>query len=186
MLYPGKPVHVTKEISAHRDNRGYNMKACRIIIVLGAMMCFGITCGAQDTGPCKSTDVLIERFTRAYRSEDTAALMQYIWYNSPKGSKVMQRSQEEFARYDSITFELRPVSTVFYKRMGYENVEVRFIEDFRGVDVSTKSFDESSCMSVFSMFKDFDGAFYILNWERKGTIPMIKIQKTTSPSTPGN
>jgi len=157
----------------------------RILFILIGLLFAAAACRAEDTDPCKSTDALVAMFKKAYSSEDTAALMKYVWYNSPKGSKVLQRSREEFARYDSITFELRPVSTVFYKRMGYENVEIRFIEDFRGVDVGTKSFDESSCMSVFTLFKDFDGTFYILNWERKGTIPMIKIQKTTSPSTPG-
>ena len=157
-----------------------------LVILLGLL--FAVTaCRAQDAGSANNpAEVLVTRLVKAYQEENTEALRKFIWINAPKGGRALSRSMEEFARYDTITLVIKPISTVFFKKMGYENVEIKTIEEFRGVDVKTNSVNESSCISTFTLFKDFDGTYYILSWERGGSIPMIKIQKGTAPATRTN
>lgn len=159
------------------------MKAGIAFLILGVALCWNTAARAQETYP---TDVLFAKLVKAYQAKDIEEFKKYIWYNAPRGSRVMERTKGEFERYDTITLLIRPLSTVFYKRMGYDNVEVRVMEDFSGFDLKENRTQESSTMSVFSMFKDFDGTYYILNWERQGALPMIRIQKAPAAETKTN
>ena len=114
-----------------------------------------------------TSDMLLARVTSAYQTENMDLLRSCVWHNSPKGNMIMVRAKEEFERYDAITLTIKSTSTVFYKKLGYENVEIRVIEKFRGTDIQTNIKDESTYISIFVLFKDFDGTYSILSWERK-------------------
>jgi len=145
------------------------------------LLCTSSPGPAQDTGALSPPEALLLKVMKAYETESIDMLKQCLWYNSPKGSKIIERANYEFSRYDTITLNLKPLSTVFYKKFGYENVEVKVMEEFHGVDVTDNSVQDSVSMSVFTMFIDLDGTYYILNWERVGSLPVIKIQKNPHP-----
>ena len=148
--------------------------------ILMALLFVVISCTGTAWAESKinsSADQLISTIQQAYNGESPVLLNKILWFNSPGKSEIVERSNYEFSTYDTICLVIKPLSTVFYERMGYDRVDLKVIEEFRGVNVNNGTLQETISQTTLRLFRDETGKYYILFWKRIPVRPMIKINK---------
>ena len=153
------------------------MKKYLITVFLLSSILFVIQPCADETSGLAPADLIFWKVTKAYNAKNFDDINKMLWFNSPWGYKIIAMVKNDFSSFDSITFEVLPLSVVYYKRMGYDNVEARALEKLKAYNIKEKTYQESTSNSVFKIIKDEVGNYYIMNWERNYLQPMIKIEK---------
>jgi len=153
------------------------MKKFVITVFLIAATLFACELRADDTSGMQPADLMFWKVMKAYNSKDTVSIDKILWPNSPWRNKIIERTNTDLTCFESISFVIRPMSVVYYKRMGYDNIESRVMEEFKGFNIKDKTYQESMSTTVFKVIKDEVGNYYIMNWERIYVAPMINIEK---------
>ena len=137
--------------------------------------------GSEEKIQNPSVDKLFLNVSAAYQAESEVMLRSTLWFNSPQISEILNQAKLDFERYDTISLVIKPLSTTFYKKFGYERIAMKAIEEFKGIDIKNGSVQETNSQSTLDLFIDEVGNYWILKWNKIPMRPMIKMNKESNP-----
>ncbi len=153
------------------------MKKFIIILFLIAAVLPVCELRAEDTSSMQPADLMFWKVMKTYDAKDTVALDKLFWFNSPWLGNMRKMTNTDLTCFDSISYTIKPMTVVYYKRMGYDHIESRVVEEFKGFNIKNMTYQESKSASVFKIIKDEIGNYYIMDWKRSYSKPMINIEK---------